>query len=133
MYMMQNITEKGISLVFRASQGRGLLKLFRGQAPGPPFLFPTLALCPLPKSRDLATPLPTSGCNPEVKPKKTSETQSETLIETLKLNPKQKRQSETLEFTLGFKHWDFTFELHFGASLCHLGVLNTEFQLLTLV
>ena len=53
---MQNIAEKSVSLVFRASQGRGLQKFFRGQAPGPPCLLATLAPCP-PKSRDLATPL----------------------------------------------------------------------------
>ena len=49
---MQNIAEKSVSLVFRASQGRGLQKFFRGQAPGPPCLLATLAPCP-PKSRDL--------------------------------------------------------------------------------
>ena len=32
---MQNIAEKGVSLVFRASQGRGLQKFFRGQALDP--------------------------------------------------------------------------------------------------
>ena len=32
---MQNITEKGVSLVFRASQGRGPQKFFRGKPPDP--------------------------------------------------------------------------------------------------
>ena len=46
MFMMQNITEKGVSFVFRASEGRGPQK----------YLLAMLAPRP-PKSRDLATPL----------------------------------------------------------------------------
>ena len=56
MFMMQNMTERGVSLIFRASEGRGPQKFSRGQAPGPPSFLAALALCP-PKGRDLATPL----------------------------------------------------------------------------
>ena len=56
MFMMQNMSVKGVSLIFRASEGRGPQKFSLGQAPGPPYFLAALALCPS-KGRDLATPL----------------------------------------------------------------------------
>ena len=50
MFMMQNMTKKGVSLVFRASEGRGPQKVSRRQAPGPSYFLAALALCPPPKA-----------------------------------------------------------------------------------
>ena len=44
--MMQNITERGVSLNVRPSKGRGPQKFSRGQASGLPYFLATLAFCP---------------------------------------------------------------------------------------
>ena len=87
---MQNIAEKSVSLVFRASQGRGLQKFFRGQAPGPPCLLATLAPCP-PKSRDLATPLIKSTINCTlIEESQSHQLKNYTVFEDLQDSSKQK-------------------------------------------
>ena len=58
MFMMQNITEKGVSLVFRASEGRGPQIFPRGQVPRTPIFSRYTRTLP-PKGWDLATPLDT--------------------------------------------------------------------------
>ena len=55
MFMMQNISEKGVSLVFRASEGRGRKKIFPGASARPPYLLVALTLCPQKQGPGYAT------------------------------------------------------------------------------